>query len=382
MISIRSWLLAFLVCIGISTSSMGIAQSESGAERSSEVARIDARSEVSVEFPAGLTIASTLSWDEPVEDAWIELLYSVAGNETLVLVFASAPGLDEAITVDATAWVGLQAQFVPPGVTIAYHWRLVDASGVLAESAPETTRWLDDRQEWLHLESDQVSMHYFGLGEEFALSVLEAAQQTITDMERRFDLDRTEPVEIWAYPTRAAFVAALPPNTRESVAGASFPDFSIILGAIPDGNVREAGRVILHEIAHLVLFQATANPFTYPPLWFNEGLATQIQIGGTERYMDMVINASEQERLFSLESLNVSFPFTAREATLAYAASWSALEYIALTWGDDGIARLIDAYATGVPWDDAMVSALGLTTEDFERGWHDWIAAESLDIAA
>jgi hypothetical protein len=267
-------------------------------------------------------------------------------------------------------------------VAISWNWVLRGDQGQLATTPTETATWYDDRQDWKHRSEDRVNLHYTGLDASFADAVMISVQETIAEIQRRFDIVLTRPFELWVYPTAAPFREAVIPNSRETMVAATYPDFSVILAVVPNGDERELARVVPHEVAHVVLFHATENPFTYLPLWFNEGMATHFQTGGTSGYLDMVIDALERDNLFSLTSIDISFPYTAYEATLAYAASWSAVEYIEDTWGDPGIARLIDAYASGVNWEVALQSALGVSYEELDHGWRAWIAAQALDEAA
>ncbi|MBA2776908.1 MAG: hypothetical protein H0U31_09290, partial [Chloroflexia bacterium] len=101
------------------------------------------------------------------------------------------------------------------------------------------------------------------------------------------------------------------------------------------------------------------------------------QVGGTSGYMEMAIRAHRDDALFDLGSLDVSFPYLPSQATLAYAASWTAVEYIEVTYGDEGIAALIDAFATGVPYDEAMTNAIGIDGDRLNDDWKAWIAAQS-----
>ncbi len=70
----------------------------------------------------------------------------------------------------------------------------------------------------------------------------------------------------------------------------------------------------------------------------------------------------------------MSFPFKPAQATLAYATSWSAIEYIQVTYGDEGIARLIDAFGCRVPYGDAIEAALGVGNEQLNDDWTAWVA--------
>lgn len=345
--------------------------------QSAQIATIESQSTVELDFPRGITINSQLSWDIDAEDAVLQLLFHVAGDPTSNLASSTMKSFDGAGTMEIGATIDLQSQFVPSGVDVQYYWRLVGPNGVIAQSAPESTLWFDNRWDWQSVESDQVRVHYYDLDESFASEILKSAQQTVTDLESRYKLDRSEMLQVWVYPSLDDFREAQQPNSRESIAGASYPGYFLIVAVIPDGNTAEIGRVIPHEISHQVLFQATENPFTYPPLWFDEGLATHYQVGGTDGYLEMVIRAYDNDELFNLQSLAASFPFLPAQATMAYATGWSAIEYIEETYGDTGIAALIDAFAQGISYDEAITNALGIDGDQLNTDWRAWVAAQA-----
>ncbi|MGI8486290.1 MAG: peptidase MA family metallohydrolase, partial [Thermomicrobiales bacterium] len=120
----------------------------------------------------------------------------------------------------------------------------------------------------------------------------------------------------------------------------------------------------------------TQNPFTVLPVWFDEGMATHTQIGGTSAFMGIVISASRNDALFNLPSLAASFPFDPSQATLAYAASWSAIEYIEQTSGEQGIAAMIEAYKSGVSGNQVIQHALDITMEQLNADWKAWVASQ------
>ncbi len=275
------WMIAFATLSGLA-----VAQPASPAV--STVAPLTAESDVEITFPQGIVISADLAWTGDVTSAELELLYSVAGDETLTLVFLPDHIPDTGETVRVETAINLQALAVPPGVPIEFRWRLVDDGSTIAESEPERTTWFDNRWDWNLIESDQVRVHYYDLDPGFAAGILDSAQGTVTELEERYNLDRSAPLDVWIYPSSEDFRGAQLPNSRESIAGASYPGFFLITAVIPDGSKSEIGRVIPHEVSHQVLYQATDNPFTYPPLWFDEGMATHFQVGGTDGYLEMV----------------------------------------------------------------------------------------------
>ena len=338
------------------------------------VAELVVESEVAVDFPVGIDIASNIAWSDDFEDAQVELLYTVGGDETATLAFVPEGTVSDDGEMEVSATLELQAQFVPSGVSIEFWWRVVDERGTLAESKPERTDWFDTRWEWQVQQTDQVRVHSYDYDEDFIQEILDSSQETVTELEQRYSLPRSEPLDIWVYPSLEDFRDAQQPNSRESIAGASYPGYFLIVAVVPDGFTAEVGRVVLHEVSHQVLYQATANPFTYPPLWFDEGMATHFQVGGTNGYMEMVVRAYQDDALFSIASLEASFPYRPAQATLAYATSWSVVKYIEATYGDEGISALIDAFATGAPYDEALVEALGVDGDGLNDAWRAWVA--------
>lgn len=354
---------------------------ESGAQSSTPIAAdtLPASTDAVIDFPRGIEVTGTLdlSYLEPHESGAIELRYRIGRDETIHLVTASSGERAAGETSRVDVMIDLQSSFIPSGVDLRLFWRVPLLNGGYAESEEKTVLWFDNRWAWETIASTQVTLRYFDLDAAFAASILDSAQTTVSDLERRFSLDRGAPISVWIYPSADAFRGAQQPNSREAVAGASYPGFLLITAIIPEGDLREIGRVIPHEVSHQVLYQATENPFTLPPLWFDEGIATHYQVGGTDGFLEMVIHAREQCELFNAGSLDTSFPYSSRQATLAYATSWTIIAYIREVHGDEGIGAMIREFATGVPYPVAIERAIGLSEDELNREWHRWISSQT-----
>lgn len=348
------------------------------AQNASPVATpvLAAENESTLAFPGGIDVTSTLQWDGEREGLRLDLLYGTVADETITLV--SSRHLDSAIGRSWTesAHIDLQGHYVPVGVDISWWWRLSNADGIVGESVPEIARWYDDRWDWKTIQTEQVVLHEYDLSDDFAQTVLETVQDTITDLEHSYGIEASETVSVWVYASNTDFQIAKPPNSRETIAALSYPDMNLIAAILPEGDDAELLRVLPHEVSHHVLAQATENPYSRVPLWFDEGMATHVQTGGTDGYMEMVTRARDDGRLFDLNSLTASFPYQAQQATLGYAASWSAIAYLTETYGDDGIARLIAAFAEGIPYDASIQKALGIDSDTLNTDWTNWVAAQ------
>lgn len=329
---------------------------------------------VTPDFPSGIAFEATVPIEPGIAISRASLFYRIAGDATLneAPVALSIPGA-EGVDVALSRFVDLQSAFIPPGVTLEFFWELETGNGDMLRTAWDSTRWIDSRFDWETAQSGQVTLHTYGMDEEFAEWMLDESRTTLEDLHQRYDLDDIGPVSIWIYPDSGDFAGTRQVNTREAIAGISYPGASLIVAVVPDGNEREFGRVIPHEISHQALNQAIANPFAPPPLWLDEGLATHYQTGGTGHYPGLVWRAASEGVLFDITSLNVSFPHQSAQATLAYASSWSVVEYIQTVYGAEGLGRLIAAFGDGLPVDDAVRRALGVPVDELNGAWHQWI---------
>ncbi len=338
---------------------------------------LEANSTSTLEFPTGITVESTLRWDEPLQDARLDLLYTAAGSHIETLAATPMTSIETPGEWSLTTSIELQRHYVPVGVDITWWWRLSSSGGVIAESAPETARWFDDRFDWETHQSEQVTLHEYSLDEDFSQEVLDSIQDAITGMEERYGFETSEPISVWIYATNDDFQVARPPNFRETIAAISYPGYRLIASILRNGDSAELLRVLPHEVSHHVLSQATANPFSYVPLWFDEGLATHIQTGGTDGYMEMVTKAWRDGQLYNLNSLTAVFPYQPYKATLAYATSWSAIAFLEATRGPQAVADLIAAFGMGIPYDEAISQALGIDSVQLNDEWTNWVASHA-----
>ena len=114
--------------------------------------------------------------------------------------------------------------------------------------------------------------------------------------------------------------------------------------------------LIAHELAHVVIGQITENPFSSPPAWIHEGIATYIESAGDPRfdYDGIVERAVRNGSLISLRGLTSTFPASNTRAILAYAESNSLIRFVIDKYGKESVRRLLDAYREGVTDDEAV----------------------------
>lgn len=320
--------------------------------------------EATSDFPNGIDFKLEARGDRPIQR--IELLYRVADLETLNL---EVPAFTPAQHVALTHQLDFRVNFQPSGIDVTYHWRLVDDQGNLTETDAKTLLWSDNRFTWQAVSSQDVTVYGYRNNDTFDKIVLNSAQSTVDKIKVTYGVENVTPIRIWVYNSKKDFTATQQGNSSDWVAGTAFPQLHVILAILPEGNQREVGRVVPHEISHQLLYQATKNPFNGPPTWFDEGLAVLNQDNGNEDFPAMVKDAAAKGHLFSIRALNSNFPYDPADAALAYAESYSVVRFIIETYGQDKLAAIIAAYRDGVSHDEALRRGIGVDLNELDRLW-------------
>jgi hypothetical protein len=146
---------------------------------------------------------------------------------------------------------------------------------------------------------------------------------------------------------------------------------------LPLGDVRRFVPFVVslmsHELAHAMIAERTNDR---APRWFHEGLAQHVQM------VQEVVNPIHG---YALKKSLVSFPllepainsYSPALVVIGYDETAWVLHFIETRWGKQGIHRLLDAFRSGQTTDEALLSALGKTPEEFDRElWH-WCLEEA-----
>jgi hypothetical protein len=290
-----------------------------------------------------------------------------AGEEADVA--APASNLSVSFTLD------LSTHYIPPGTEVSYYWTLTAPSGDTVDTPANTFQMLDAGYDWNTLTDPKgrVSVHWYEGSRTFGQNLLDVATDALDRLERDINAGLDRPANIWVYATQDELISALPSNIPEWVGGKAFPSLALVLANIADDELAdlETKRVVPHELSHLVLYQATLNPYNSPPAWLDEGLATHNQEAHDPSEASALKQAAEEGRLVPLKALSGSFGADEETALLSYAESRSAVDFIVddPRFGPEKLARTVAAFKDGVTYDDALKAGIGVTTDELDALW-------------
>jgi hypothetical protein len=126
-----------------------------------------------------------------------------------------------------------------------------------------------------------------------------------------------------------------------------------------------------HEMSHLVIHQATDNPYRSLPRWLDEGIAVynENQEELDDDFRELFEQAVKRDELMSLRTLASPFPADPYQANLAYGESGAVVKFIVDTYGPEAMGELLRIFGEGALDDEALKQALGVDTDGLNNAW-------------
>ncbi|MBI3947368.1 MAG: hypothetical protein HY321_15700 [Armatimonadetes bacterium] len=235
---------------------------------------------------------------------------------------------------------------------------------------------------WRSMGEPGIQVIYARGREETARSALDAARATTDRTARELGLARPRPIAVVLHPTHAGFARAAGIRRRDLVVGIAVAagdtahiDASGVLADVPT--------VVAHEVAHLLLVQATAGARL--PRWFDEGYAEHASAPARWPARERLAEHQSRGRLFALSDLESDFPRGEAAASVAYDQSHALVAYILEHSPPGALPELTRRLRSGQAFPEALAESTGRRLADWDaawradfRGrfrWHSWVMA-------
>lgn len=128
-------------------------------------------------------------------------------------------------------------------------------------------------------------------------------------------------------------------------------------------------RLIRHELTHV----AIGSRDDAVPTWLSEGLAEYVSVQPVPTYERMISRDAVEAARAGLDRLPEDATFNGSDSAVNYGISWYACEYVASTFGEKALWRLLDAMRRGggtseERQDDVLMATLGINSSQLARG--------------
>lgn len=325
-------------------------------------------SAVEVEFPTALTFHIEAQGGGDITE--IRLRYEVKKIGHAAVISEVSPEFTSASQVKTSWKWDMRKSSLPPGAEVEYSWLVKDSAGSRLETEPTIISFDDDRYRWQTLKAEKLSLFWYRGDEAFAQELMDGALTALDKLAQDTGAQLQKPVKMYIYADSSDLRGALV-FPREWTGGQAFVEHGIVVIGIGPDEMSWGRRAVAHELAHLVTYQITFNPYGAPPTWLEEGLAMYAEGGLEPRYGSLLQEAASKDELFSVQSLGSSFPAHAEKALLAYAQSYSLVDFLIANHGRDKMLQLLEVFQRGSSYDDALLEIYGFDTGGLDDRWRD-----------
>ncbi len=233
-----------------------------------------------------------------------------------------------------------------------------------------------ERFRWRTIQTDHFDIYYYEGEEESAQRAASMAERAYERLSRilRHEIEDRVPVIVYASHTDFQQTNISPGLIQEGVGGIT--EFMKRRVFLPfTGSYGEFDHVLTHELVHAfqvdLLFGTAAevNPLSFQlPLWFQEGMAEYLSIGGLDANTEMWLRWS------ALEGQLIPLPMMERVYDIrVYRIGQAIMHFIGTRFGDEKIGELMRKAVYYRSLDIAFEKTLGMDLATLDQEWTDWV---------
>ncbi len=289
--------------------------------------------------------------------------------------FTSAPEVKTSWTWD------MRKASLPPGADIEYRWIIEDASGGQEETTWDTIRFGDERYGWKSLTGDSVTLFWYSGDQSFIQELMDSALATLNTLAMDTGAYLEQPVRVYIYASSQDLRGAMT-YPEEWTGGVAYTQYGIVVLGVDADSLAWGKRSLAHELAHLVTYQMTFNPYGDIPAWLSEGLSLYAEGDLRSDLQSALTRAISEDNLISVRSLSGNFPAKSEEVGLYYAQSYSLVNLLIGDYGRGRMLQLLNIFKEGSAHDDALLEVYGFDTDGLEDLWRQSLGLEVLSLTA
>lgn len=295
---------------------------------------------------------------------------------------AQPDAFEPATMVDTRwTWDMRQTGSLPPGAQIWWRWHVVDGSGSEVRTPTQTVTWLDDVHAWTTRRESNLSLHTYNASPEMQRQLLQAAVNGAARLRGELGPLPAEEVHLYIYDSTQAMREAILFEPQWA-GGMAFAEFRTIILGISQQDLTWGLDAVEHELAHVIVGNLAGACYSRVPRWLDEGLAMVAEGGLDPESQALLDQALADDTLYPVRALTDSFTEDPGRASLAYAQSYSLVDFLLEQYGRGRLLDLLAATQAGSGPDSALRQVYGFDTDGFERAWREWIGAPALPMSS
>lgn len=224
----------------------------------------------------------------------------------------------------------------------------------------------------LQVTKNRLTVRYHAGDDLMAARVERLCREDRTALAKRLGVRFQRPIEVVLTRGDSEFnreTEARAPKWALAIAAPGRDKIVIRTGLITPTALNALGPTLRHEMCHIGMAQVERRRRDRMPLWFHEGVAVWVSGSHGLRPRHEMEIAETQDALIPLAQINKSFPADPTAAALAYQQSESFVRYMVARFGEPVIPGIIQEYARGAQFNEAVRLVTGTPLAEIESQW-------------
>ncbi len=205
--------------------------------------------------------------------------------------------------------------------------------------------------------------------------------RALEKFDKKYALRLEEPVQVEVYPDHEDFAVRTMGMPGLGALGVTF-GFVVAMDSPsgrPPGSFHWAS-TLWHELSHVYSLTKTGHRV---PRWFTEGLAVHEETAESPEWGDRInpaiIAALKEKKLLPVARLDRGFirPSYPDQVMVSYFQAGKICDYIEERWGWKKLLAMLDAFAARKTTPEVIEQVLGLSTEEFDKAFFEWLDART-----
>jgi hypothetical protein len=203
--------------------------------------------------------------------------------------------------------------------------------------------------------------------EELAAIARRAGSDAVTRLQSILDMELEERIDIFIVRSQEEFNELSGAESKPWTIGRAIPGIRRVV-VKPMGPQR-LPELVAHELAHIMLDLRMGENARLLPRWLHEGIAKYAADDFSEEDKRVIADAALSEELLTIDGLADAFRGDREQVSLAYAQSYTLVEYLSEIRPAEGLAPLIEQIAKGRDVRLALGLAYQRPVPQMEREW-------------
>jgi hypothetical protein len=230
------------------------------------------------------------------------------------------------------------------------------------------------------LGGEHLRVHYWPRDEALAQLARETGERALVRLQGMLAAEAPRRIDVYIVASQAEFDDLTGGANDPWIIGRALPS-ELRVVVKPMGPQRLPG-LLAHELAHIMLDVAMGEAAWRLPRWLHEGIAKYAAHDFDQADRQVIARAAAAEKLLGLDDLEAAFEGDREEIALAYAQSYTLVDYLAELEPAQGLRPLLEQIARGRETRQALGLAYGRPVPAIEAQWHELLQREAIPVLA